>query len=133
MFISRRVGLKSRKGAISKRGSGSRSASGNLFSVSLVSAILMSQLYAGPAMAATTLSVKWKEQDGNILLATVCYSHRYGSIAYRNCRADAQKQFKGRCAYFTRQLEYATGSQRSEYKKGEKKYCYAARTLRIVN
>jgi len=98
-----------------------------------VSMLSGSLLYAGVGLAATSLSVKWKEQQGSIVLATVCYPHRYGSIAYRNCRADAQKQFKGRCAFFMRQLEYATGSQRAEYKLGEKKYCYAARTFKIVN
>jgi len=78
-------------------------------------------------------AVKWKEQDGEIQLKSVCYNHNYGSIVYRQCRADAQKQFKGRCSHFSRQLEYATGSQRAGFKKSEHKYCYAARHLSIVN
>ena len=111
----------------------SRTVSGKCSQIVYVSMLLGGLLCARTSVAAASLSVKWKEQDGQILLETVCYPHRYGSIAYRNCRADAQKQFKGRCAHFTRQLEHATGSQRGEYRTAEKKYCYAARTFRIVN
>jgi len=95
-----------------------------------ISTLVLSLCLQSTACAAT---VKWKEDANGINLNTVCYNHRYGSIRYRQCRADAQKQFKGRCAHFSRQLDYATGTQRAEYKKGEHKYCYAARHLSIVN
>ncbi len=96
----------------------------------LISIVSICVLAQGVATAAT---VKWKEDANGVQLNTVCYNHKYGSIVYRQCRADAQKQFKGRCSHFERKLEFASGEQRAILKKGEKKYCYAARHLRIVN
>ena len=99
----------------------------------LLSALIPAALILGAPALSIAAAVKWKEQDGNIQLNTVCYNHKYGSIVYRQCRADAQKQFKGRCSHFGRQLEFATGSQRAGFKRSEQKYCYAARHLSIVN
>ena len=102
--------------------------SGNQNHLLLISALTL----CAPALSEAA-SVQWKEKGGEIQLKSVCYNHKYGSIVFRQCRADAQKQFKGRCSHFTRQLDHATGTQRADFKKSEHKYCYAARHLRIVN
>lgn len=99
----------------------------------LRSALIPAAIILGAPALSMAAAVQWKEQDGEIQLNTVCYNHKYGSIVYRQCRADAQKQFKGRCSHFSRQLEFAVGSQRADFKKSEHKYCLAARHLSIVN
>ncbi len=119
---------------ISRKGvSGNRGLSKKNSRLVLLLVLIATIFIPGMPTLSMAAAVKWKEQDGEIQLKSVCYNHNYGSIVYRQCRADAQKQFKGRCSHFSRQLEYATGSQRAGFKKSEHKYCYAARHLSIVN
>lgn len=41
--------------------------------------------------------INWKYRNGEILYDTVCQDKGKGSVAYRNCRREAQKLFRERC------------------------------------
>lgn len=83
--------------------------------------------------AASYGTANWNEKNGRIVHKSVCNNHVYGSIAYRNCRAQAMKHFKAQCENYTQQVNQSSGAVRKGYKKKMKKYCYSVRNFKIVD
>ena len=90
-------------------------------------------MHANSVVAAGGGEFSWEEKNGRIDRKTICASHGYGSIAYRECRARAAKYLKQRCNTLTKQANSATGSSRASLKQDKKKFCHAARHFEIVN
>ena len=101
-----------------------------LFSMACACALSIAASTAGAAGGG---GFSWDEKNGKIERKTVCANHGYGSIKYRECRARAAKYFKQRCNSLSRQLDSATGSNRSRLKQEKDKICYTARHFKIVN
>ncbi len=85
------------------------------------------------ALAASYGSATWDEAGSKLELKTVCANHKYGSIKSRKCRAEVSKYFHRQCESYTKKYGAASTKNRSKYKTGKSKYCYAARHFRIVN
>ena len=85
------------------------------------------------AQAASYGSATWDEADSRIELKTVCANHKYGSIKSRECRAKVSKYFHRQCKSYTKKYSAASTKNRTKYKTGKNKFCYAARHFKIVN
>lgn len=83
--------------------------------------------------AASYGSATWDESDNRILRKTVCANHEYGSIKYRECRAEASKRFVQQCKSFKKKYSKASSKNRTRHENGKSKYCYAARHFKIVD
>lgn len=83
--------------------------------------------------AASYGSATWDEADNKIKLNTVCANHTYGSISSRKCRARVSKYFVKQCKMYEKKYAAASTKNRSKYKNGKSKFCYAARRFKIVD
>lgn len=98
--------------------------------------LLFSLSMLSPAMAAgKTIYYKlyWRERNGEIVLSSVCDNYRYGSIAYRGCRAQAKKHFKSKCRTYRLKEENAGGALRERYHLKRQRFCRAASQFGAVN
>ncbi len=89
--------------------------------------------YLANTHAASYGSATWDESDDRILRKTVCANHEYGSIKYRECRAEASKYFVRQCKSLNKKYSKASYKNRTKYINGKSKFCYAARHFKIVD
>ena len=85
------------------------------------------------SLAASYGSATWDEADNQIELSTVCANHTYGSISSRKCRARVSKYFVKQCKAYKKKYSAASTKNRTKYKNGKSKFCYAARRFKIVD
>lgn len=99
----------------------------------IVTIVCTQTLPSSYSHAASYGTAIWDEADNRIILDTVCANHTYGSIASRQCRANVSKYFVRQCKSYTKKYTAASTKNRSKYKNGKNKYCYAARHFKIVD
>ena len=79
------------------------------------------------------LRISWKHQDNKIILTSVCFNYKYGSINYRKCRSQAKTHFKKKCAFYTKKVKDLKYPYSLEYTDSKDMYCDAARALKTVS
>lgn len=74
-------------------------------------------------------SLDWQEQQGQVVLSSVCAGFVSTSLDYRLCRSYALDHFTALCRQHSDQYKKAGGQRRERERRLKQAYCSAARRL----